>query len=71
MNRIQAASSGYSEMVEYTLAGWVVVGIMFTLAFFLIGYLILSASRRAKREKRRRTRKDESMSPMRKKKPKP
>ena len=70
MNRIQAVSSGYSEMVSYTPAGWVVVGVMFVLAFFLVGYLVLSRMNRAKMEKRRQARREEIQAASKKRNPK-
>lgn len=53
-NRVQAASYGYSDMVSETPVGWVAVGFMFVVAFFLVGYLIVSRNKRAKQEQLRR-----------------
>nr|CRH04798.1 Conserved protein of unknown function [Candidatus Magnetococcus massalia] len=50
-NRVAAASSGYNEMVANTPVMWVAVGMMLTIAFFLIGYLVQRMMQRRKHEK--------------------
>lgn len=60
-SRIKGASEGCSQMVEATPVGWIVVGLMFVTAFFLIGYLVRNHLERTKQEERRRARRREKM----------
>lgn len=59
MNRVQSASHGFTEMVKETPVGWVTVGFMFVVAFFLIGHLVSVNYRRAKIKRRKRQRQQE------------
>ena len=55
-NRISAASDGYRNMVAQNPTGWVVVGLMFIVAVFLIGYLIQRKNEEKKMAERKRKR---------------